>query len=90
MAGTPGVTLDFELLILTIERDVEKLAFGMPLVRRYLAPRRAVFVASKACIARLDASPCGATALPFRRSCIAGDLGHGAIGKNRSVIGIDV
>ena len=54
MAGTPGVTLDFELLILTIERDVEKLAFGMPLVRRYLAPRRAVFVASKACIARLE------------------------------------
>ena len=45
---------DFELLILTIERDVGKLTFGMPLLRRYLAPRRTVFVAPKACIARLE------------------------------------
>lgn len=46
--------MDFELLILTIERDVGKLAFGMPLLRRYLAPRRTVFVAAKACIALLE------------------------------------
>lgn len=52
MAGR--VTMDFELLILTIERDVGKLAFGMPLLRRYLAPRRTVFVAPEACIARLE------------------------------------
>jgi hypothetical protein len=46
--------MDFELLILTIERDVGKLAFGMPLLRRYLAPRRTVFVAPKACLAALE------------------------------------
>jgi hypothetical protein len=48
------VTRDFELLILTIERDVEILEFGMPLLRRYLAPRRTVFIAPKACISRLE------------------------------------
>ncbi len=52
--GDQEVAKDFELLILTIERDVGKLAFGMPLLRRYLAPRRTVFVAPKACIARLE------------------------------------
>jgi len=46
--------MDFELLILTIERDVGKLAFGMSLLRRYLGPRRTVFVAPEACIARLE------------------------------------
>jgi hypothetical protein len=48
--------MDFELLILTIERDVEKLAFGMPLLRRYLSPSRTVFVASKACLTCLESA----------------------------------
>ncbi len=45
--------MDFELVILTIERDIEKLAFGMPLLRGFLAPARTVFVASADCLASL-------------------------------------
>ena len=48
------MTRDFDLLILTIERDVEKLVFGMPLLRRYLAPQRTVFIAPAACLRSLE------------------------------------
>jgi hypothetical protein len=40
----------FELILLTIERDLPVLSVGMPYIRRFLAPAKVTFLASDACL----------------------------------------
>jgi hypothetical protein len=43
----------FDLLVLTIPRDLPVLAIGMPYMRSFLAPRRTIFAASHSCLEAL-------------------------------------
>jgi len=80
----------FELLVLTIERDVPKIEVALPYMRRFLASNRIRFVAPRACIAELDRRGLvGADTLAVDENDVAAGLTVGLVCDLLSARGAD-